>query len=207
MLSDDACSPCGPGLARVLDAEPLLARAWAALPRRRWPAGARLLSTGEPAHDLWFIESGLVRLYCLAPDGLERNKSFHAEGAWVGAGVPPRPAPSPYFIEALEPLQVVQLSYVELQRWSLQWPAVGELLVAGLGRVFARLAAREAELLLLDAPDRYRAYLSEHAAIAARVPLRHVAGYLGITDVALSRIRRRLGIGGRTRSAGAERQP
>jgi CRP-like cAMP-binding protein len=204
MPFDDACSPCGPGLARALDAEPLLAQAWAALPRGRWPAGARLLSPGDPAQDLWFVESGLVRLYCLAPGGLERNKSFHAEGAWIGAGVPPRPAPSPYFIEALEPLQAARLSYAELQRWSLRWPAVGELLAAGLAGVFARLASREAGLLLLDAPGRYRAYLEDYATIADRVPLRHVAGYLGITNVALSRIRRRLGIGARARSAGVQ---
>ncbi|NRF70407.1 Crp/Fnr family transcriptional regulator [Aquincola sp. S2] len=207
MSLDAACSPCGPGLAQALAADPLLAQAWPGLPRRQWPAGAMLLAAGEPARELWFIESGLVRLYCLAADGLERNKSFHAEGAWIGAGVPPLAAPSPYFIEALEPVTAAQLSYAELLRWSAGSPAVGQLLAAGLARVFARLAAREAELLLLDAPARYRAYLAEYAAIAARVPLRHVAGYLGITNVALSRIRRRLGVGGRTRPVSPGARP
>jgi CRP-like cAMP-binding protein len=92
---------------------------------------------------------------------------------------------------------VVQLSYAELERWSDQLPVVRQLLAEALQRVFARLAGREAELLLLDATARYQAYLLEYAAIAPRVPLRHVADYLGITNVALSRIRTRLGLTGR----------
>ena len=192
-----ACSPCGGGLAAALAADPVLRQAWLQLPRRDLRAGTVLLAAGQALGHVWYLEQGLVRLYCLSADGRERNKSFHAEGAWVGAGVPPLRGHSPYSIEALEPLRVVQLSYAELACWSEQLPLVRQLLAEALQRVFARLAGREAELLLLDATARYHAYLQEYAAIAPRVPLRHVADYLGITNVALSRIRARLGLTGR----------
>ena len=191
------CSPCGDGLALALAADPVLRQLWAGLPRRRLARGAQLLVAGQPLGHVWFIESGLVRLYCLSAEGRERNKSFHAEGAWVGAGVPPLPGLSPYAIEALESLQVVQLSYAELDSLAARWPVVRQLLADALQRVFTRLASRESDLLLLDAPARYESYRKEYAAIASRVPLRHVAAYLGITNVALSRIRGRLGLTGR----------
>lgn len=192
-----ACSPCGDGLATALAADAALRQVWLALPRRELRAGTVLLAAGQPLGHVWYLEQGLVRLYCLSAEGRERNKSFHAEGAWIGAGVPPLRGDSPYSIEALEPLRVVQLSYAELERWSEQLPLVRRLLAEALQRVFARLASREADLLLLDATARYRTYLQEYAAIAPRVPLRHVADYLGITNVALSRIRTRMGLTGR----------
>jgi CRP-like cAMP-binding protein len=69
------------------------------------------------------------------------------------------------------------------------------VLADALACVFARQSAREAELLTLDAAERYRRFLAEQPLMAARLPLHHVASYLGITNVALSRIRQRLGLG------------
>jgi hypothetical protein len=56
---------------------------------------------------------------------------------------------------------------------------------------FQRQSRREAELLLLDAAQRYQSFLEEFRALANRIPLHQVASYIGITNVALSRLRRR----------------
>jgi CRP-like cAMP-binding protein len=42
------------------------------------------------------------------------------------------------------------------------------------------------------AHERYTDFLCEHPEIVERVPLRHIASYLGITPEALSRIRKQL---------------
>ena len=55
-----------------------------------------------------------------------------------------------------------------------------------------RKTHREATFLLDPAEQRYRQLLREEPALCERLPLYHVASYLGITDVALSRIRRRI---------------
>ena len=73
-------------------------------------------------------------------------------------------------------------------------PLVQELLSDGIRAVLARSSQREAELLMLDAEARYRAFLEQRGDLAARIPLHHVASYLGITNVALSRIRARMGL-------------
>lgn len=47
------------------------------------------------------------------------------------------------------------------------------------------------EFLLCDAATRYQRFLEREGALLRRVPLYHIASYLGMTPVALSRVRRR----------------
>ena len=49
-------------------------------------------------------------------------------------------------------------------------------------------------VLTLDARRRYAAFCAREPQLAERVPLLHLASYLGITDVSLSRIRRAGGL-------------
>lgn len=181
-------------LARVIAADPALAERWRSLPQRTLNAGHTLLRIGEPARHVWWIRQGLLRFYFLSPEGLERNKSFHAEGAWVGSGMPPRSTPSPYAIEALEDTELLELSYASLEDAIARFPAIETVHAEALGWTFSEQVAREAELLSEDAASRYARFLRERPALAARLPLHHIASYLGITNVALSRIRRRLGL-------------
>ena len=51
---------------------------------------------------------------------------------------------------------------------------------------------REQQFLQLSAAERYQSLLQEHPDWLHRIPLHHLASWLGVTDVALSRIRRRL---------------
>ena len=83
------CVACLPeALGRVVAQDPALAARWSSLPRRRLAAGATLLRLGETPQHVWWIQRGLVRFYFLSAEGTERNKSFHAEGAWIGSGMP-----------------------------------------------------------------------------------------------------------------------
>jgi CRP-like cAMP-binding protein len=189
------CVACLPeALARVIEADPVLAARWRSLPQRRLKAGETLLRIGEPPQHVWWIRQGLLRCYFLSPDGLERNKSFRSEGAWVGSGMPPRSTPSPYAIEALEATELLELSYTSLADVIGRFPMVETVHADALGWVFSEQVAREAELLSEDAASRYARFLRERPALAARLPLHHLASHLGITNVALSRIRRRMGL-------------
>lgn len=189
-----SCLACQPEFDALVAASPEVARRWAALPRRRFEPGDALLRQGETAAAVWMVQRGLVRCYYLGEDGTERNRSFQAEGAWVGCGAPPRPSTSPFTIEALEATDVVEMSYAELATCLADVPGARAVLDDGIGSLLSRQATREAELLLLDATQRYQAFLQEYDDLAPRIPLHHVASYLGITNVALSRIRARLGM-------------
>ena len=185
------CNPCTDELEQLLLREPALAAAWQALPRHTLAPRTTLLRAGENVQCAWRIESGLVRSYFLSPDGRERNHAFHAEQQWIGAGTPPAETASPYAIETLEETRVVELPYGLLREWQQRSLQVRSLLDAAFERIFVRQTQRESELLLLSAPERYQAFVDANPKLAARLPLHHVASYLGITNVALSRIRGR----------------
>lgn len=200
------CVACLPqALGRVIAQDPALAARWAKLPRRRLGAGETLLRLGETPRHLWWIDQGLVRFYFLSPEGVERNKSFHAEGAWIGSGVPPRGEPSRYAIEALEDCELIEVSYGELTDCARQFPTMDAVFHEALAWTFTQQVVREAELLSDDAATRYARFLQERPELAARIPLHHVASHLGITNVALSRIRGRLGLRRKPVGGSAER--
>ncbi len=201
---DISCLACRTDLEGLLATVPGAMAIWQALPRRTVAAGEAVLRQGERAQRVWFVRQGLVRCYFLSADGRERNRSFHAEGSWVGWGAPPHVSPSGYMVEAIEPSQLVELAYTDLANCLRDLPAMRAVLDDGLSAAHAKQAVREADLLLLDAPERYRAFREEYRAVEHRLALHQVASYLGITNVALSRIRARMGlVAPRTRQAPA----
>lgn len=189
-----SCLACAPQLLDLLAQQPQLDKLWQALPSRRYMTGEVLLSAGQTIDRAWFIVSGLVRVAHLSAQGEERNAGFYASGSWVGWGTPPYACTSPVGIVALEETQVIELDYANLRRWQRDFPLVQEMLSDAIRSVLEQSNQREAELLLLNATERYHAFLHKYGTLAERIPLNQVASYLGITNVALSRIRSRLGL-------------
>jgi CRP-like cAMP-binding protein len=161
---------------------------------RRFQADDVLFSAGDRPDVLYFIQSGLVRFFYLTDDGKEFNKNFVAAGSVVTSlstflsGVP-----SPFFTQALEDTVTIALP-MEFVRRQVEADIYWERL---LSRSVAMLALkkeqREASFLLQDAGARYEAFLDDFSDLAPRLPQYHVASYLGVTPVALSRIRARRG--------------
>ncbi|CAN7443598.1 Crp/Fnr family transcriptional regulator [Acidovorax sp. LjRoot74] len=193
--SPSVCNVCEPpALEALVQTEPGLAALWQALPRRQFSAGALLQRAGETSTHCWHLRSGVVRLFYLNEQGTERNRSFHGAGKWVAGSLPPLALRSPYAIEALAPVDAVELDYSTLQDWMGAFPYIAPPLQEALGYVFQSHARREAELLSHPPETRYQAFLASHAELASQLPQHHVASYLGISPVSLSRIRARLGM-------------
>lgn len=184
------CPSCGPAFLAWLQRDAALSERWQTLPRRTLRRQQVLVEQGQPLQALWWVEQGLLRASVVDAEGRERNQGFFPELQWLGlpGGLPA----SPWQLQALEPSRLVELDAQALQRLQQDWPEASALLMQGLSLGLAHQTAREQQLLLQDAASRYQQFLAEHAALAARLSLRQIAAYLGITDVALSRIRRRL---------------
>ncbi|MGQ0709951.1 MAG: Crp/Fnr family transcriptional regulator [Rhodoferax sp.] len=189
------CTLCQPAaLQTLLRSHPQAAAQWAVLPRLALAPGQCLLRAGEPVTQSWWIESGLVRSYYLDEHGVESNHGFHCEGDWVGHGVPPVESVSEYHIEALESSALVVVPYATLRTLLASHPALEALLHEAQNSCLAAQARREASLLGHTHVQRYQAFRSSHAHMQERIALHHVARYLGISSVSLSRIRARLGL-------------
>lgn len=192
-----ACTVCQPvTLQALLKAQPSAWSQWMALPRTELHAGQFLLRTGDSISNTWWIERGLLRSFYLDEQGRENNRGFHAEGDWVGHGLPPIPAISPCHIEAMETCVLVRLPYTTLSDMLRNQPELNGLMQEAHNSLMASHARREFGLLSHAPTERYQAFRANHTHLEDRIALHHVASYLGITNVSLSRIRRRLGLTG-----------
>lgn len=155
--------------------------------------GAFFIQAGEQPQTLGFVLSGLLRLYYIDEAGGEYTKAFCVENSFVAAySALLLGEPSRLFIEALEEsaLLVADYSaYQSLAAGSLRWQIMRGRLAEAL---FIRKEKREGELVLDDATARYRRFLAEYPGLEPRLKQYHIASYLGISPVSLSRIRRQI---------------
>ncbi len=158
--------------------------------------GEALLRAGEHWQNLWWVEQGCFRLYYLDREGRAANKNFYLDGAMLWPITPALATqPADFWVEALSASRVWSLPWPTWQRAVSAWPAWAQRERLTLIALFDDKMRREQQFLQATATERYQTLVAERPAWVQRVPLRHLASYLGITDVALSRIRRRLNPG------------
>ncbi len=154
--------------------------------------GEHLLRGGERATTAGLLVRGLLREYFLLERGVERTKAFILEGQSTGSLADLLSGQgSRAYIVAEEPSRLVTVPFDHMLTLSETFPAwriYGERL---LQQLFLKKAEREFELLGLDATARYRVFLQKFPSLRARLADRHIASYLGITPVHLSRLRRK----------------
>lgn len=160
---------------------------------RTFAKGKTLLHQGDIWNQAFVIEQGLVRMHLMGRDGKDFNKNFLYEGAlFCPITTEMEEQPSLFAISALEstviwqaPVSALRSTLVKHGLWE---PLRSEL----LARLVSQKLQREHDLLTLDGKSRYRQLCRSKPHLAARVPVAHLASYLGLTDVSLSRIRRQL---------------
>jgi CRP-like cAMP-binding protein len=155
-----------------------------------------LVSAGDVANNFYFIIEGLVRFFYSTEDGKEFNKHFAMEDGFAGSFHSlVLHEPCGFFIQALEMTKTLvlpnQLLHKLYNRHSC-WERLGRKNAESLVII---KEAREKELLLDSLETRYRRFLREYPGLADRINQYHIASYLGVTNVALSRIRRKINLG------------
>ncbi|MCF4969254.1 Crp/Fnr family transcriptional regulator [Nostoc sp. CMAA1605] len=155
--------------------------------------GEFLVRAGEIPSRIAFVVSGILRLYYVNSAGSEFTKSFCPENHFVTAyGALILQQPANFFIEAIEDsflLVIDYRQYLQLCAGNSCWQEINHKLVEAL---YLKKEKREAELLLDDATTRYKKFLQEYPNLDQRVKQYHIASYLGISPVSLSRIRKNL---------------
>lgn len=102
--------------------------------------------------------------------------------------------PCPFYTQALTDCITVSIGHSDFITLADKYSSWNLLIRKILERLALKKERREASLLLLSARQRYEEFLEEFGDEAKEIPLKHVAMYLGITDVALSRIRKEMNL-------------
>ena len=159
---------------------------------KQFPRKTVLLSAGTVAREVYFLVEGCLRLY-YEKDGADRSAFFFTEGQFAGAYDSfVTQTPSPHFLETLEPCRVLSVSYDGLQRLYEQVPAMNELVRKVMEHRFVELHQLFTAFILDSPEERYRYLLQHRPDLLNRIPQHHLATYLGITPISLSRIRKRI---------------
>jgi CRP-like cAMP-binding protein len=157
------------------------------------PRGALLTRAGEWPDRVAFIVAGLVRLVYATSDGTERTYGFRAENQLACAySAVLRGERAQTSIEALERSSVLVTSRAAFDELTAGHRCWRELIARLTEDLYLQQEARQRELLLDDAATRYRGFVTGHPGLARRLTQAQIASYVGVTPVALSRIRGRL---------------
>ena len=162
---------------------------------KQFTKGSHLFRSGETPKYLSFICSGVACNYYTTPDGIRRNKSFIQAGD-VAACLSSLhlDKPARFSCEVLSDIVCFEIPFSQLSVLMAQhagWQVVLNGLVTKLA---LKKEAREADLLLLSPQQMYVEFLEQFPELGNQLPNYHIAAYLGITEVSLSRIRAKLGI-------------
>lgn len=141
-----------------------------------------------------FLHKGLARAYVTDRDGNEFNKNFFAQGRFPGSmSALLNNQANSMAVEAIETCDIIEINFKLFRSLLFADPAVMKMHILYLERHWLlEKEPKEISYLQLDAKERYRNFLNEHAQIVNRLPQYHIASYLGITPTQLSRIRKQL---------------
>jgi CRP-like cAMP-binding protein len=155
--------------------------------------GETLFSQGQRHPYAYFLRHGLVKLCYVTHSGTERTKSLLQEGQLFASlgSLRPEAAVCGFSAVALEPVEGERFAmdaFVERMEKNLLWERIGRKFFQELA---FRKERREYQLLVLSAPERYEQVIQESPELLQRLSQAELARFIGITPVALSRIRGR----------------
>jgi len=152
--------------------------------------GEVLLRQDEVCRFISFVISGTVIYYQLTDKGEELTTDFAFEGDWVTDNRSRvSETPAHLNIKAGEDTEVAFIQQKDLELLFQKVPRMerlGRLLVE---EAYVKLVQRSVDLQTLSAEERYQKLAVEYPQAFLRLPLYHIANYLGIAPKSLSRIR------------------
>nr|WP_246032185.1 Crp/Fnr family transcriptional regulator [Leptospira fluminis] len=160
---------------------------------RKLEYGDFFVKQGKVPTEFAFVFSGQLREYYLTDQGDEYIKSFCFPGEFTGSYFDLLSEhPSTCNIRALSDCLLGVANFADFTALYEEHPAWERLGRKTAEFLFIKKAKREYELLALSAEQRYESLKKAYPKIEESIPQYHIASYLGITPVSLSRIRSKL---------------
>jgi CRP-like cAMP-binding protein len=164
-------------------------------PLRSLAAGEVLAHPGECQQRVGWLLAGRLRSVSLGADGSEFTHDLIGPAEWAFGGL--QFGSESCCVEpglgvvAVMPSAVRLVDLKALQALRATDGESADYLFSRVLQASARRLQRESELVHLSAAERYQSLLQRQPGIEAELSQKQIAHFLGITPVALSRIRRR----------------
>lgn len=151
------------------------------------------LSEGQICESVAYINYGLLIYFKSLENGDEVTTDFAFEGEWVTDNHS-RLNYSPSFIniKTIEETELLIIKNKDLADLFISIPKLERLGRILIERAFIKIAQQSMDLQVLSAKERYMKLLRLFPEVFQKIPLYHIANYLGIAPKSLSRIRKEL---------------
>jgi len=149
----------------------------------------KIVSEGQYSDKTYFIAKGSLRAFYIK-DGKDISDWFAFENDFINSinsfflNIP-----SPHFIETIEPSVLLEISREDVQMLSDKYREFDRLEKLMVTKTMLQLQQRIVSMQFETAHQKYANLIIVRPNITLRVPLMHIASYLGITLETLSRIR------------------
>ena len=145
---------------------------------------------GDKPSRMAFIISGVLRVFCINDAGEDRTLSFRTSGQFIAAYTPHvEKRETWYSIEALTDCDLVYLSLLQADELVAKHPCWEKIFKNYIVQLFIEKEDRERSFLMEDAKTRYLGFIKNFPNLEQQIHQFHIASFLGISPVSLSRIR------------------
>ena len=152
-----------------------------------------LLREGEICKFEGFVTKGLFRVYHIDKNGFEQILYFAIEDWWItDIDSFTNEIPSQLFIEALEDSEVLLISKKDKDFAYENLPKIEKLFRIMTQKTHVALQRRMIDSMSKTAESRYVEFVEKYPQLIQRLSNIQVAAYLGITNVFLSNIRKKI---------------
>lgn len=154
--------------------------------------GIYLVKQGEICRKLMFLQKGAaIMIYERGTRIFIKDFIFENSYASVYESLITQ-QPARYGLKAISDCVFESISYHDLQQLYQNIPQLNIIAKIQTEHIYLNMSHRFESIITLSAEERYLELLDRRPNLFLEVPLYLIASYLGITDVALSRIRNRL---------------
>lgn len=152
-----------------------------------------IIRRGNKSKKAFLILKGTVRGYFFSEAGAEKNVLLRAEGFFVGdARKLFNDEPQKYTYEAIGKSHILFFNYPDFEALAIKNPNIMQLLLNILKEIIILQNYRIETMISMTAEERYLDLIKMSPKFLEKTYLKHIANFLGITPVSLSRIIKRV---------------
>ncbi|OUR60805.1 cyclic nucleotide-binding protein [Colwellia sp. 39_35_sub15_T18] len=160
---------------------------------KHYQKGQQLITQGQPAPKLFFLVKGIVRYMSVSPEGKEFTQSFASAPSLSGSTrAMTRNVDALFSIEALDDVICLEFEWQVFFEQMKSQPGFLSAYNRLLENMFIKKEEREYAFVQQSAEQRYLTFLDRNPQLRDKISLKMIASHIGITPIALSRIRNKL---------------
>lgn len=160
--------------------------------RQHYEKKIHIFSQGDTNQYIYLIKKGALKAYYNDDEGKEYIKSFLFPGDNIANSQALNGGLCTFSLLCLKEVELVKLPYQKVREATANNLEAANCIIELLMSFAMKKEQREFELLCLSAEKRYEKLLAKSKNISEQITQNDIARYLGITPVALSRIKHRV---------------